>query len=123
MKKTINKNSGKIADKQRQFDNFHCERNEQVGGFKVFDRNEDEVILGMDDRHLNFRVSLLKEKDNNNSNVNILSITTVVAYNNILGWLYFLIVKPFHKIVVPIELKAMVNDLQGIPKSWRRDEN
>lgn len=53
------KTSENITDRQKQLDNFSCEPNEQLGLFKVFDKTENEVVLGEDDKHLNFRVSLL----------------------------------------------------------------
>lgn len=33
--------------------NFKCEPGEQLGLFKVFEKNQHEVILGEDDKHLN----------------------------------------------------------------------
>ncbi|MDR1961548.1 MAG: DUF2867 domain-containing protein [Gracilibacteraceae bacterium] len=68
---------------------------------------------------MNFRISLLKEKHDENSGVNTLTITTMVTYNNIFGRLYFLLIKPFHKIIVPIALKAMINDLEKNMESRR----
>jgi hypothetical protein len=88
--------------------NFKCEVGESVGLFKVFDKNEREVILGEDDKHLNFRVSLFLDRENN-----ALIVSTIVDIHNWLGTLYFLPVKPFHKLIVPTIVKGMAARLQN----------
>lgn len=73
----------------KQQNDLKFESGERVGLFKVFNRIDNEIILGEDDKHLNFRVSLLlSEQKNNKSNKNI-TITTIVIYNNWFGRLYF----------------------------------
>lgn len=106
------KTSGKINDRQKLLDNFNCEPGEQLGLFKVFDRTENEVILGEDDKHLNFRVSLFVEPQQNNSSKKDLTISTTVEFNNWFGRLYFLPVRPFHKLIVPTMLKGMIKELE-----------
>lgn len=56
------KTSGKITERQHIIDDFKAEKEEQIGLFKVFDKTQNEIVLGEDDKHLNFRVSLLIEK-------------------------------------------------------------
>jgi len=70
----------------------------KTGIFKIYAIEENEIIAGEDDKHLNFRVSVLKQNDE-------LFISTLVHYNNWFGKAYFFIVKPFHKVVA----KAMLN--------------
>lgn len=71
-----------------------------TGFFKIFDIKDDELLIGADDKHLNFRVSLHNSKE---PNYNI-KVTTLVEYNNTFGKLYMTIVKPFHRVIV----KSMV---------------
>jgi len=71
---------------------------DKYGVFKIFDIQQNEIIAGEDDSHLNFRVSILKEN-------NYLILSTLVQYNSKFGKFYFFIVKPFHKIVVKGMLK------------------
>ena len=52
------KTPGNIVDRQKVLDNFKGEKGELVGLFKVFDKTENEMVLGEDDKHLNFRISL-----------------------------------------------------------------
>lgn len=73
--------------------------------FTVIDRNENEILMAENDKHLNFRISIwIKPFD---SNVDI-HLTTLVKYNNLLGRLYFLPVRPFHRIIVISMLKRFL---------------
>lgn len=92
-------------------ENFSFEPNESMGLFKVFARTEKEVIMGEDDQHLNFRISLLKEADPTEKAMKNLTISTTVEFNNRLGKLYFLPVKPFHKLIVAAMLKRTIKQL------------
>jgi hypothetical protein len=70
--------------------------------FHVLARHDDELLLGEDDRHLDFRVSLLIERDAQGAWV---VVSTLVHFNNLLGRLYFLPVRPFHRLIVPAMLQ------------------
>lgn len=105
------KASGETGHRQKLLENFKCEPGEQLGLFKVFDRNHNEVVLGEDDKHLNFRVSLFLDKSPADESVKYLTISTCVQFNNWFGRLYFLPVKPLHKVIVPTMLKAIIKDL------------
>jgi hypothetical protein len=63
------------------------------GVFKVYDIQSNEIIAGEDDKHLDFRVSVLKDGD-------YLILSTLVHYNSGFGKFYFFIIKRFHKVVV-----------------------
>ena len=93
------KTSGKIEDRQKLPDNFKCEQGDQIGLFKVYSKTEKEVVLGEDDKHLNFRVSLFIDQQTGNQMNKKLIISTTVKFNNWFGRLYFLPVKPFHKLL------------------------
>lgn len=106
------KTSGDITDRQKQLDNFKCETGEQLGLFKVFSRTENEVVIGEDDKHLNFRVSLFIENHKTELNKKNIIISTTAEFNNWFGRLYFLPVKPFHKLIVPTMLKGIIKELE-----------
>jgi hypothetical protein len=106
------KTSGNITDRQKMFDNFKCEKGEQIGLFNVVDKTTNEIILGEDDKHLNFRVSLFIDQQNKNKTGKILTISTTVKFNNWFGRLYFLPVRPFHKLIVPTMLKGIINNIE-----------
>lgn len=100
------KTSGNVSNRSQLLQDFRCEPGEQLGLFKVYSKTPHEVIFGQDDKHLDFRVSLLKT-DNN-----ILYLTTVVQFHNWFGKFYFIPVKFFHKLISPIMLKSIINKLE-----------
>lgn len=74
----------------------------KAGFFTVIERSDNEILMGENDSHLNFRVSVKIEKKDN---FNVVSLTTIVKFNNSFGRLYFLPVKPFHKLIIKSILK------------------
>lgn len=84
----------------------------QHGIFKIFDKTDNEIILGENDKHLNFKVSLLLEPHQDSYDKTV-SITTVVQFNNLFGKLYFFPVKPFHKLIVNSSLKNIIRQIEN----------
>ncbi len=73
--------------------------------FLVFARTNDEILMGLDDKHLNFRVSLLRAVS---GDAPTLTVTTIVHFNNWIGRAYFLPVRPIHHLlIVPAAMRAM----------------
>ena len=68
--------------------------------FSVIEKNENEIVMGEVDKHLNFRLSVLKSDIENT-----ISLITAVHFNNKFGNIYFFIIKPFHKIILKATLK------------------
>jgi len=106
------KTNGQIKDRAQLLNNFTCEKGEQLGLFKVFDRTMNEVILGEDDKHLNFRVSLFLDQEATDLAKKKLTVSTTVTFNNWFGRLYFIPVRPFHKIIVPTMVKGIIKNLE-----------
>lgn len=104
---------GKLEERERQLQNFRCIPGERIGLFKVIQRTEDEVVLGEDDKHLDFRVSLLLQKSSPEDKEKVLTITTLVKFHNRMGRLYFILVKPFHRRIVPAMLKGIIRELKA----------
>ncbi|MBT1158918.1 DUF2867 domain-containing protein [Aminobacter anthyllidis] len=75
---------------------------ERKGMFPVLSQSERQMVLGLDDRHLDFRLLVeLKELGGGRQEV---SATTLVRPHNMLGRAYLCAVMPFHKIIVPAML-------------------
>ena len=72
----------------------------KIAYFTVIYKDENEIVMGDNDKHLNFRVSILVDRRKS-----LLYLTTIVHFNNILGQLYFMPVKPFHKVIIKSTLK------------------
>ncbi len=68
-----------------------------VGSFPLISESPEEVLLGFDDKHLNFIISLqVTALDQNNKQV---KITTVVRTHNLFGRVYLATIMPFHKLI------------------------
>lgn len=85
---------------------------EYVDFFPVLARMDREIILGEDDRHLDFRLSILV-RDRPNGAGRELVATTVVHCHNALGRSYLVVIKPFHRLVVSSSLRRAAR------KAWR----
>lgn len=59
-----------------------------------------ELVAGADDWHLNFKGSLLLLNDAQQPQHRWIVLTTVVKFKHFFGRLYFLPVKPFHKMII-----------------------
>jgi hypothetical protein len=73
--------------------------------FPVLELLDNEVVMGENDAHLNFRASVLI-----NRSAALIFITTVVHYNNFWGRLYFFPVRPFHGIIVKACMKRLIKN-------------
>jgi len=104
------KTNGTVDNKEELLNNFKGEKGERVGLFKVFDKTDEELILGEDDKHLDFRISLMVEEVAGQRKE--ITISTTVIFHNWMGKLYFLPVKPFHKLIVPRMLKGIIKQLE-----------
>ncbi|WP_062060853.1 DUF2867 domain-containing protein [Aquimarina longa] len=67
-----------------------------IGFFSIYTILENEIILGANDKHLNFRVSIFNSEE---SKYNI-KVATLVEYKNLFGKVYMTIITPFHRIIV-----------------------
>ena len=72
-----------------------------IGFFKIYEITEDEIIMGADDKHLNFRASIY----NDHSEEYNIKVTTLVQFNNNLGRIYMKLIGPFHRLVVSSMVK------------------
>jgi Protein of unknown function (DUF2867) len=70
---------------------------EKIGVWPIFAISENEVVAGRNNKHLDFRLSVLKVPDGDRMSVVVSTICTV---HNLSGKLYLLFVVPFHKLGV-----------------------
>lgn len=75
---------------------------ERIGIFPVLAASQDEVLLGLDDRHLDFRVSV-RIFDHEGERLGV--VTTLVRFHGALGRAYFAPVRPLHRVIVPALLR------------------
>ena len=70
----------------------------------VIHRNENEIVMGDDDKHLYYRLSVMKR---HTKPLTEIALTTVVRFHNNWGRIYFAFIRPFHKIIVKSILRRM----------------
>jgi hypothetical protein len=79
-------------------------REDAVGIFPVVSRSDREVVLGLDDWHLDFR--LVIDVADFGERGTLLRATTLVQRKNLFGCVYIGLVTPFHKMIVPVALRG-----------------
>jgi hypothetical protein len=72
--------------------------------FPVLCHEKNEILMGMDDKHLNFRVSVLIDRE-----ISSVYITTIVLFNNLFGKIYFQCIKPFHQLMITSIMKRQID--------------
>lgn len=65
----------------------------KIGFFPLVTRSETELILGLDDSHLDFRISVLKQDG-------MIHFATWVRTKNRFGKIYLRLIMPFHVLIV-----------------------
>ena len=81
------------------------------GGLRTFpvrERTEDEIIMEVDDSHLRFRVSVLREAEKER-----ISTITVVQFHNTLGRVYFFFVRVFHMWIVRTLMRNLARRIEA----------
>ena len=76
---------------------------EKIGVWPIFGLSEDEIVAGRNNKHMDFRLSVLKVPDGDRT---IVVVSTICSVHNLAGKLYLSV--PFHRCGVR---KLMVNVL------------
>jgi hypothetical protein len=87
----------------------------RVGIFKVYGSNAQEMMLGEDDKHLDFRASVFRSVIAGSAGKQRLVLSTVVRCHNRLGRFYIFVIAPFHRLVVRASLRRAAN--RGWPQA------
>ncbi len=78
----------------------------RIGIFPLISQAPGRVVLGLDDRHLDFRI--LVEVNELGAGRQEVAASTIVKTHNLLGRAYLAVVKPFHRINVPAMLAQVL---------------
>jgi hypothetical protein len=81
-----------------------ADRASRIYIFKIYGAFENEMVIGADDTHLDFRLSVLLGGLDPGKTTEM-TVTTAVHCHNRLGRLYLTVISPFHRIIV----RAMLN--------------
>ena len=67
---------------------------DKIGPWPVFFVGENEIIAGRDNKHMDFRLSVLKVKDGAAASV---VVSTICSVHNLFGTIYLSLIVPFHR--------------------------
>lgn len=69
---------------------------QMVGIFPLVSESPEEVIIGGDDKHLDFRIHVSVHEDESGCE---LTLSTLVSVNNMFGKMYLFAIMPFHRML------------------------
>ncbi|MCB2097996.1 MAG: DUF2867 domain-containing protein, partial [Parvularculaceae bacterium] len=77
----------------------------EIWRWRIYSLEENEVITGLDDKHLDFRVSLMRPGKGDRY-----YLSTIVNTKNLFGKCYMAIILPFHRVGVRSLLTSAARD-------------
>ncbi|WP_282342881.1 DUF2867 domain-containing protein [Pseudomonas sp. PS02288] len=77
-----------------------------IGIFKIYGASPTEIVLGGEDKHLDFRLSVFCSNQLSPSGKRQLTFSTAVNCHNRFGRLYIFVIAPFHRLVVRSSLRS-----------------
>lgn len=77
----------------------------KIGMFPVLKETPSRVIMGMDDRHLDFRI--IVDVENRGNEKQTVSLSTIIQRKNTFGRFYLFVITPFHRRIVRAGLKKL----------------
>lgn len=80
----------------------------RIGFFPIITETPERVVLGLDDRHLDFRIAI--DVAPLGGAQRQITATTLVRTHNLLGRFYLAAVMPFHRVIVPAMLTQAGKD-------------
>ena len=114
IRETAAKLIGLKTSSKKEFENhlknYTGEIGQRIALAEVLEKNSNELLAGLDDKHLNFRLSFVLEKCEETIQLNV---GTYVMFNNWVGRLYFVFVKPIHRLFMPRIVKNMKTQIQA----------
>ncbi|MDO6964898.1 DUF2867 domain-containing protein [Rhizobium alvei] len=85
-----------------------------VGGFPVVEQSPSHIVLGFDDKHLDFRIIVDVFEDDPNKKS--FGVSTYVRRHNLLGHIYMMFVAPFHRRIVPATMRPVGRNIHPVQK-------
>ena len=82
-----------------------------IGYFPLLSKSAEELVVGEDDRHLDFRVGILLRAGAAGGRE--LVVVTVVHCHNLLGRMYLAVITPFHRVIARANLEQAARVMEG----------
>ena len=77
--------------------------NSKIGSWKIFNKNDNEIVFGESMGFMDYRFSMRLDKNSTDD----IEVSTVVTLNGSMGKYYFSVVKLLHKKFVKVSLKNL----------------
>ena len=100
--------TGKIENVYEYLDKLNIKQDQSIGDFFIFLKGKNHLIAELKDKHLDFRFSILIRQEDGITKV---SLSTIVKINNIFGKVYFFLITPFHRLIIPHILKRLSGEI------------
>ncbi|WP_349436166.1 DUF2867 domain-containing protein [Pararhizobium sp. A13] len=78
---------------------------DMIGFFPVLSRSDEQIVLGFDDTHLDFRI--VADIRQVGDAEQIVSVTTLVYRKILMGKIYIAVITPFHRLIVRTMLQRL----------------
>ena len=100
--------TGKIENVYDNPEKLNSKQNQSSGDFFIFLKGKNHLITELKDKHLDFRFSILIRQEDGITKV---SLSTIAKINNIFGKVYFFLIRPFHRLIIPNILKRLSGEI------------
>jgi len=100
--------TGKIGNVYENLENLNFKQDQSIGDFFIILKGKIHLIVELKDKHLDFRFSILIRQE---EGITKMSLTTIVKFINIFGKVYFFLITPFHRLVIPNILKRLSGEI------------
>ncbi len=96
--------TGKLGNIYENKEELNFEQYQSIGDVFILLKEKNHLIAELKDKHLDFRFSILVQQEDSKTK---LSLSTIVKINNIFGKIYFFLITPFHRLIIPNILKRL----------------
>ena len=100
--------TGKIGNVYENLEKLNLKQDQLIRDFFIFLKEKNHLIAELKDKHLDFRFSILIRQEDGITKV---SLSTIVKINNIFGKVYFFLITPFHRLIIPHILKRLSGEI------------
>ena len=100
--------TGKIKNVYENLGKLNFQQDQSIGNIFILLKDKNHLIAELKDKHLDFRFSILIRQVDGITKV---SLSTIVKINNIFGKVYFFLITPFHRLIIPNILNRLSGEI------------
>lgn len=100
--------TGKILNSHYNQEKLNFKQDQYFGDFYIILKEINYLVVELKDKHLDFRFAFFVRKE---TGITKVSLRTIVKLNNIFGKMYFFLITPFHRLIVPNILKRLSSEI------------